>query len=95
MSDDSDAKGADEETSQLIRSYHPHPRPEFYTTLEAANRAAHSLQIELSHEKDPRDVMTKTFQEKNLTERMQKFSSWNCQQMMRMDAGRVSSTLPV
>jgi hypothetical protein len=67
-SDDSDAEDDEGETRPPIRAFEPHSRSEYYTTREAANRAARSLQIELSHEKNPTDVMTKAFQEKNLTE---------------------------
>jgi hypothetical protein len=43
------------------RVYHALPRTECYTTLAAANRAAKSLQIELSHEKSG-TAMTKVWQ---------------------------------
>jgi hypothetical protein len=43
------------------RVYHPLLRTECYTTLGAANRAAKSLQIELSHEKSE-SAMTKVWQ---------------------------------
>jgi hypothetical protein len=43
------------------RVYHALPRTECYTTLAAANRAAKSLQIELSHEKSG-NAMTKMWQ---------------------------------
>jgi hypothetical protein len=43
------------------RVYHPLPRTECYTTLGAANQAAKSLQIELSHEKSE-NAMTRVWQ---------------------------------
>ncbi|KAF1831252.1 hypothetical protein BDW02DRAFT_62130 [Decorospora gaudefroyi] len=68
-SEDSDSEdSSDEEPRPCMRVYQPHARPEIYTTREAANRAARNLQIELSHEKEPTNVMTKTFQEKQLVE---------------------------
>jgi hypothetical protein len=68
---DTDDSGSDSDNSsgvagRKIRVYCPHGRPEVYTTLQAANRAAKNLQIELSHEKNPTDLMTKAFQERNL-----------------------------
>lgn len=51
-----------------VRAYQPLPRTEIYTTLDAANRAARSLQIELSHERDPKSPLTTKWQEINLRE---------------------------
>jgi hypothetical protein len=51
-----------------LRTYQAHTRPEIYTTLSAANRAARALQIQLSHEKEPKTAMSKAFQQKNLEE---------------------------
>lgn len=66
-SDSNDSK-SDAPIPEPIRVYHAHTRPEIYTTLAAANRAARALQIELSHEKEPKDAFSKAFQEKNLRE---------------------------
>ncbi|KAH7359588.1 hypothetical protein BKA66DRAFT_445288 [Pyrenochaeta sp. MPI-SDFR-AT-0127] len=41
---------------------------EVYTTHFMANRAARNLQVELSHEKDPKDEVTKTWQEQNVND---------------------------
>jgi hypothetical protein len=65
--DSHDGKG-DAPIPEPIRVYHAHNRPEIYTTLAAANRAARALQIELSHEKEPKDAFSKAFQENNLRE---------------------------
>jgi hypothetical protein len=67
-SSSSSSEEEEEEEEILLRVHTPHPRPEVYTTLSAANRAARSLQIELAHEKDPKDMMTKAFQETMLGE---------------------------
>ena len=71
-SDDSDANSDAESGSgkgkanEPIRVYRPHGRPEVYTTLRAANYAARNLQIELGHEEDPKNAMTKMYQEQDL-----------------------------
>ncbi|EMD85693.1 hypothetical protein COCC4DRAFT_28289 [Bipolaris maydis ATCC 48331] len=67
-SDDSDTEsGSDKgKLNEPVRVYHPHGRPEVYTTLQGANHAARSLQIELSHEKNPTSAMTKRYQEQDL-----------------------------
>ncbi|EUC41217.1 hypothetical protein COCMIDRAFT_106724 [Bipolaris oryzae ATCC 44560] len=71
-SDDSDANSDAEsdsrkgKVSEPVRVYRPHGRPEVYTTLQAANHAARSLQIELGHEKNPTNAMTKKYQEQDL-----------------------------
>jgi hypothetical protein len=66
-SDGSDSGDSGPLISEPVRVYHPHTRSEIYTTLGAANRAARALQIELSHEKEPKGA-SKAFQEKNLEE---------------------------
>jgi hypothetical protein len=58
----------DAPTHSPLRTYQAHTRPEIYTTLSAANRAARALQIQLSHEKEPKTAMSKAFQQKNLEE---------------------------
>ncbi|KAI4637331.1 hypothetical protein J4E83_000146 [Alternaria metachromatica] len=67
-SSDAGTDSSDPPTQEPIRAYHAHTRPEIYTTLSAANRAARALQIQLSHEKEPKDALSKAFQEKNLQE---------------------------
>ncbi|KAI4935916.1 hypothetical protein J4E85_001243 [Alternaria conjuncta] len=67
-SSDAGTDSPDPSTQEPIRAYHAHTRPEIYTTLSAANRAARALQIQLSHEKEPKDALSKAFQEKNLQE---------------------------
>jgi len=67
-SSDAGTDSPDPPTQEPIRAYHAHTRPEIYTTLSAANRAARALQIQLSHEKEPKDALSKAFQEKNLQE---------------------------
>ncbi|KAI4707340.1 hypothetical protein J4E89_007867 [Alternaria sp. Ai002NY15] len=67
-SSDAGTDATDPPTQEPIRAYHAHTRPEIYTTLSAANRAARALQIQLSHEKEPKDALSKAFQEKNLQE---------------------------
>lgn len=67
-SSDAGTDSTDPPTPEPIRAYHAHTRPEIYTTLSAANRAARALQIQLSHEKEPKDALSKAFQEKNLRE---------------------------
>lgn len=47
------------------RILQPLPCVEVYTTLDAANIAAKNLQIELSHEKSPKNGLTKMWQENN------------------------------
>jgi hypothetical protein len=54
-------------TAAVIRMYHPLPRTECYTTLDAANRAAKNLQIELSHKTNP-SAMDKAWQTTSLAE---------------------------
>jgi hypothetical protein len=66
-----------------LRTYQAHTRPEIYTTLSAANRAARALQIQLSHEKEPKTAMSKAFQQKNLEELDAKL----VQLLSSMDAG--------
>jgi hypothetical protein len=53
---ESDAEGSSE-TIRTVRVYHAVPCAEAYTTLEAANRAALGLEVELSHEKKPKECM--------------------------------------
>ncbi|KAI4956547.1 hypothetical protein J4E91_000759 [Alternaria rosae] len=67
-SSDAGTDSTDPPTQEPVRAYHAHTRPEIYTTLSAANRAARALQIQLSHEKEPKDALSKAFQEKNLRE---------------------------
>ncbi|KAL6704177.1 hypothetical protein ACN47E_008434 [Coniothyrium glycines] len=50
----------------FVRTHYQTTRPEVYTTLAAANRAARNLQIELSHEKNPGKATTAAWQEQNL-----------------------------
>ncbi|RAR08096.1 hypothetical protein DDE82_002427 [Stemphylium lycopersici] len=72
-SSDSDTPSADpasddaNEGSQApLRVHRAHARPGVYTTIASANRAARNLQIELSHEKEPRRAMTRIFQQRDL-----------------------------
>ena len=67
-SDASDSEDSDSPACEPVRVYQSHSRPEIYTTLDAANRAARALQIELSHEREPKDEFSRAFQEKNLKE---------------------------
>ncbi|KAB2107420.1 hypothetical protein AG0111_0g4072 [Alternaria gaisen] len=67
-SDASDSEDSDSPACEPVRVYQSHSRPEIYTTLNAANRAARALQIELSHEREPKDEFSRAFQEKNLKE---------------------------
>jgi hypothetical protein len=62
----------DATTVAATRVYHPLPRTECYTTLEAANRAAKTLQIELSHEREA-TAMAKVWQATNLAKLDKKF----------------------
>lgn len=55
-----------EKTHPTVRAYHPIMRPEVYTTIDAANRAARNLQVELSHEIEPKDEITKKWQVQRL-----------------------------
>ncbi|KAL1796751.1 hypothetical protein ACET3X_005291 [Alternaria dauci] len=66
--DASDLEDGDSPAHELVRVYQTHSRPEVYTSLDAANRAARALQIELSHEKEPKDEFSRTFQQNNLQE---------------------------
>lgn len=71
---DIDREGPSEFSDHAItRVYHPLPCTECYTTLEAANRAAKKLQVELSHEKNPK-ASTKLWQVSNLEELNKKVS---------------------
>jgi hypothetical protein len=57
-----------DDTAQITnptRVYYPLPCTECYTTLDAANRAARNLQIELSHKSNPSDL-DKLWQIQNL-----------------------------
>lgn len=65
---DSETINSEETEQEPIRVYHPHGYPEVYTTREAANQAARSLQIELGHEKNPTNSSTRLFQEKDLVD---------------------------
>jgi hypothetical protein len=60
-------------TATLTRAYYPLPRTECYTTLDAANRAAKDLQIEMSHKPNP-NAFDNFWQTKNLAELNQKVS---------------------
>ena len=67
-SDAEDAvEGEDTRTETVSRIYHPLPRTECYTTLDAANRAARDVQLEMSLKKDPREL-EKIWQEQKLRE---------------------------
>jgi hypothetical protein len=55
------------EPAKSTRVYHPLPCTECYTTLEAANRAAKNLQIELSHKTNPNNL-DKLWQIQNLAQ---------------------------
>ncbi|EAT78732.2 hypothetical protein SNOG_13708 [Parastagonospora nodorum SN15] len=58
-------------TTASTRVYHQLPRTECYTTLDAANRAAKNLQIEMSHKPNP-TKLDEVFQTTNLAELNQK-----------------------
>lgn len=62
----SDTEGTVEDACSPIRIYQPLIRSEVYTTLYMANRAARDQQLELSHEKDPKNLLTLKWQEQNL-----------------------------
>lgn len=64
---DSDDSDDDSSARTFTRVYHPHSRTECYTTFDTANRAAKSLQIELSHKPNP-NAMDKMWQANNLAE---------------------------
>lgn len=55
-----------DEKQPSTRVYHEIPRNEVYTTLAAANRAALSMQVELSYEKVPSEEIDKKWQQQNL-----------------------------
>lgn len=65
--EDEDEDGNEEKEKELIRIYHPLPHicTELHTSLESANRAARRVQIELSHEKEPKSLQAK-WQTENL-----------------------------
>jgi len=64
--DDDEAKPGDRDEA-LIRTPHPHSScPNVYTALSSANRAAFALQVRLSHEVEPKNPMTKSYQERDL-----------------------------
>jgi hypothetical protein len=58
-------------TAASTRVYHQLPCTECYTTLDAANRAAKNLQIEMSHKPNP-TKLDEVFQSTNLAELNQK-----------------------
>ena len=68
MSDDDDDKAKPEDRNEaFIRTPHPHAScPNIYTALSSANRAAFALQVRLSHEVEPKNSMTKSYQEGDL-----------------------------
>ncbi|KAJ4369534.1 hypothetical protein N0V86_009370 [Didymella sp. IMI 355093] len=57
------------EEKEQIRAYHPFPQicTEIHTSLESANRAAKRVQIELSHEREPKSMQAQ-WQIQNLRE---------------------------
>ncbi|KAH7408540.1 hypothetical protein DE146DRAFT_378541 [Phaeosphaeria sp. MPI-PUGE-AT-0046c] len=61
----------DSATADYVRVHQPHSRTECYTTLSGANRAAKSLQVELSHEPNPNSANA-PWQNKNLADLNQK-----------------------
>ncbi|XP_014550815.1 hypothetical protein COCVIDRAFT_31543 [Bipolaris victoriae FI3] len=63
---DAESDSGKSKVNEPVRVYCPHGRPEVYTTLQAANHAARSLQIELGHEKNPTSTITKNYQEQDL-----------------------------
>lgn len=58
-------------TAASTRAHHPLPHTECYTTLDAANRAAKNLQIEMSHKPNP-SRFDEMFQTKNAADLNQK-----------------------
>jgi hypothetical protein len=58
-----DSDSEDEEPMRVFQAL-PEGHAEIYTTLDAANRAARRLQIEMSHEKEPKHQSKKMWQEK-------------------------------
>lgn len=58
-------------TAASTRAYHPLPHTECYATLDAANRAAKNVQIEMSHKSNP-SKFDEFFQTKNVGELNQK-----------------------
>ena len=63
-----EASDSEDSAPPPLRVHHSMVRPEIYTSLEAANRAARNLQIELSHQKTPGKGTTATWQEQNIKE---------------------------
>ncbi|PWO27207.1 Leo1 domain containing protein [Pyrenophora tritici-repentis] len=58
---------ADTDEALIRTASHSHVGcPDVYTTLSSANRAALALQIRLSHEEEPKNPLTKDFQERGL-----------------------------
>jgi len=62
----SDSDSSNDKAHAPLRVYQPLIRSEVFTTLHEANRAARDQQLELSHEKEPKNVLTVKWQEENL-----------------------------
>ena len=62
--EDEDSMASAREPIRAVQGL-PEGYAELYTTLDAANRAARRLQIEMSHEKDPDDEMESAWQEQD------------------------------
>jgi hypothetical protein len=73
--DDDEDKERGVEEKEQVRTYHPFPQvcTELHTSLESANRAAKRVQIELSHERDPKSMQAQ-WQLQNLRELNEKLA---------------------
>jgi hypothetical protein len=75
--DGPDTSDSEDSAPPQLRVHHCVARPELYTSLEAANRAARNLQIELSHQKNPGKGSTAAWQEQNIKELNAKITALN------------------
>ncbi|KAF2844856.1 hypothetical protein T440DRAFT_559359 [Plenodomus tracheiphilus IPT5] len=64
--EESDSEGSIVKTRSPLLVYHPLIRSEVYTSLSLANRAARDQQLEISHEKEPKNMLTVKWQEQDL-----------------------------
>lgn len=73
----SDSESIDDKTQALLRVYQPLLRSEVFTTLHEANRAARDQQLELSHERKPKNILTVKWQEGDLKHLNEKLRALN------------------
>ncbi|KAH9867872.1 hypothetical protein IAQ61_007176 [Plenodomus lingam] len=76
-SEGSESEGSVEQPCSPMRIHQPLIRSEVYTTLHTANRAARDQQLEISHEKNAKNLLTQKWQEQNLKDLEEKLRTLN------------------